>query len=279
LTGLTAPEENSYHVKLGVPIPGVEGGEIKMSRIIGVLNYKGGTGKTTTVVNLAVGLALRGARVLCMDLDAQGSLATYLGVRYTYCLAHLLLGQAEPQACIVQARDNLDIIPSDASLLQAEGELWRMGDNGVARQVLADKMRGVDGYDYIILDYSPSVSLLSEGGLLYAREIMVPVAMNYLALIGTRQVLRTLKTIGRIPEHRVRLSLIVPTFYYAWLRKDREVMEILQRHFAGKVAEPIRSNVRLSEAPSHQMSIYEYAPRSLGAADYARLVERVVSDG
>jgi chromosome partitioning protein len=69
-----------------------------MSRIIGVLNYKGGTGKTTTVVNLAAGLAMRGARVLCVDLDAQGSLATYLGVRHIHSLTHLLLGQAEPQA-------------------------------------------------------------------------------------------------------------------------------------------------------------------------------------
>lgn len=253
--------------------------DMEMSRIIGVLNYKGGTGKTTTVVNLGVGLALRGARVLCIDLDAQGSLATYLGVRYTYSLTHLLRGQAEPQACIVRARDNLDLIPSDASLLQAEGELWRMDDEQSARQVLADKMRSVNSYDYVILDHSPSVSLVSENGLLYAHEIIVPVAMNYLALVGTRQVIQTLKTIGRIPEHRVRLSLIVPTFYYAWLRKDREIMETLQSHFASQLTEPIRMNVRLSEAPSHQMSIYEYAPRSSGAADYARLVERVVSNG
>jgi cellulose biosynthesis protein BcsQ len=81
--------------------------------------------------------------------------------------------------------------------------------------------------------------------------------MNYLALIETRQVLQTPKTIGQMPKHHVRLSPIVLTFYYARLRKDRELMETLQRHFAGKVAEPIRANVRLSEAPSHQMTICE----------------------
>jgi chromosome partitioning protein len=251
-----------------------------MSRIIGVLNYKGGTGKTTTVVNLATGLAMRGARVLCLDMDAQGNLATYLGVKYTHSLAHLLLEQADLQACIVRGRDRLDLIPSDGSLLQAEGALWRMGDNGTARQVLADRLRDLDGgYDYILLDYSPSASLLSESGLLYVRELIMPVAMNYLALIGTRQVIETLKTVGRLPEHRVRLSLIVPTFYYGRLRKDREIMETLQRHFAGKLADPIRANVKLAEAPSHQMSIYEYAPRSFGAIDYARLVERVANNG
>lgn len=250
-----------------------------MSRIIGALNYKGGTGKTTTVVNLAAGLALRGARVLCIDLDAQTSLAAYLGVSYTYSLTDLLLGQAEPQTCIVQARENFDLIPSGPNLLRAEGKLWRMDDDQLARQALADKMQGIGGYDYVILDYSPSASLVNECGLFYTRELIVPVAMNYLALIGVRQVIQTLKTVGRVPGRRIRLAFVLPTFYYARLRKDREVMESLQRHFAGKVAEPIRANVRLAESPSHQMSIYEYAPHSSGAADYARLVERVVEDG
>jgi chromosome partitioning protein len=250
-----------------------------MTKIIGVLNFKGGTGKTTTVVNLAAGLALRGERVLCIDLDAQGSMAMCLGVHHSHTLAHLLLGEAEPSACIIQARENLDLIISDSNLLQAEGELWRMGDNGKARKVLTERMGSVDGYDYIILDHSPSASLVNENGLLYARQIIVPVSMNYLALIGTRQVLQTLKTVGKISNHNSELFLILPTFYYAWLRKDREVIEILHRHFSRKVADPIRINVKLSEAMGCQRSIYEYAPRSTGAADYACLVERVVSNG
>jgi len=251
-----------------------------MSRRIGVLNYKGGTGKTTTVVNLAAGLALRGARVLCIDLDAQGSLAMCLGARYTYSLVHILLGQAEPRACIVQARDNLDLIASDGSLLQAEGEMWRMDDHRLARQILTSKMRGLDDeYDYVIADFSPSVSILSESGLQYVRELIVPVAMSYLAMMGTRQVIETLKNVGRIPGHRVRLYLIVPTLYYRRLRQDREVLGVLQRHFADRVTEPIRANVKLTEAPSHHMTIYEYSPRSAGAADYKCLVERVLRDG
>ncbi|MDY6876528.1 MAG: ParA family protein [Chloroflexota bacterium] len=251
-----------------------------MSRIIGVLNYKGGTGKTTTVVNLGAGLALHDARVLCIDLDAQGSLAAHLDVCYTYSLTHLLLGQAEPGACIVRARDNLDLIASDGSLLQAEGEMWRMGDSRKARRTLASKLRGIeDDYDYIILDFSPSASLLSESGLLYVRELVVPVSMGYMALIGTRQVVETLASIGRVPGHRVRFYLIIPTLYRAQLRQDREVLGILQRRFANRVTEPIRANVRVSEAPSHHMTIYEYSPRSTGAVDYKRLVERVLRDG
>lgn len=250
-----------------------------MSRIIGILNYKGGTGKTTTVVNLASGLAALGARVLCVDLDAQGSLATYLGVRFTHSITHLLLGQADPETCIVRARENLDIIGSDRSLLQAERMMYRIDDDCRARQALAHKMRGINRYDFIILDFSPSGSILSEAGLLYAREVIVPVSMDYLALVGVREVIQTLKNLARTPGYGVRFFLILPMFYYARLRKDRQILETLHRYFDGKVADPIRASVKLSEAPSHQVSIYEYAPGSASAIDYAYLVERVANGG
>ena len=248
-----------------------------MSKIFGILNYKGGTGKTTTVVNVATGLALRGERVLCVDMDAQGSLATYFGVDYSYSLTDMLLDRAGPEACITPLRENLDLIPSDPGLLEAEGRLWRLGNNQLAHQKISEMMQDVTGYDYILLDYSPSVSLLSESGLRYIQNLIVPVAMNYMALVGTRQVIQALKTISRIPEHGVQLAMVVPTFFYGRLRKDREVMETLQRYFRGKVTDPIRANIKLAEAPSHQMSIYEYAPRSSGAVDYANLVERVAA--
>jgi len=251
-----------------------------MSRIIGVLNYKGGTGKTTTVVNLATGLALRGARVLCIDLDAQGSLATHLGVRYTHSLSHLLMGQVRAQACIVPARENLDLIASDSTLLQAEGKLWRANDERVIRQTLVNSLYGLEErYHYILLDFSPSASLLSESGLTYARELIVPVSMSYLALVGLRQVIETLKRLRQIAPQHVNLYLILPTFYSQRIKQDREVVETLRYHFAGKVARPIRTNTKISESPSHHSSIYEYAPQSPGAIDYAHLVERVRRDG
>jgi chromosome partitioning protein len=250
-----------------------------MGRCIGVVNYKGGTGKTTTVVNLGAGLALRGARVLCVDLDPQGSLATCLGVQCTHLLSHLLLGQVELEACIVPARENLDIVGSDKGLLEAEGQMWRMNDLQAARWLLARKMGGLeDRYDYIILDFSPSASIMSESGLLYAQELIVPVSMGYMALVGTRQVVETLRSVSQTPGHRVRLYLIVPTRYHVRRRQDREVLELLHRHFAERVTEPIRSSVKLTEAPSHHKSIYEYSPRSNAAADYELLVERVQGD-
>jgi chromosome partitioning protein len=247
-----------------------------MSRHIGVLNYKGGTGKTTTVVNLAMGLAMHGARVLCIDLDAQGSLATWFGIKPHYLLNDLLLGKASAADCIVSVHENVDLIASDNNLMQVEGALWKMSNERQARWVLTHKLSDVQDYDFVILDFSPSVSLLAENGLLYVRELILPVAMNYMALVGTKQVILTLKELGRIPDHRLTLGCVVPTFYYGRLRKDREVMDKLTYYFNGKVTQPIRANVKLAEAPGHQQSIYDYAPNSAGARDYMQLVERVL---
>ncbi len=248
-------------------------------RILGVLNHKGGTGKTTTAVNLAAGFALRGSRVLLVDLDAQGSVAAALGVTYTYTVTDLLLGNAELTACISPARENLDIIASDRSLIEAEGALWRMNNHDASRLQLRKKMRGLKGYEYVILDYSPSISLMGQNGLLYSHELLVPVSMDYLALMGTRQVISTLKEIGRIQNHQLRLTAVIPTFYYGRLRKDREVLDTLKRYFKKEVTNPIRANVKIAEAPGHRMTIYEYAPNSNGAKDYKQLVERVADYG
>lgn len=246
-----------------------------MTEVISVLNFKGGTGKTTTVMNLAAGLALRGEKVLCIDLDAQGSLSTSFGVDHPYSLTHLLLGETGLDQCIVGARSNLDLIVGDSSLLRAEGALWRSSENGSTRRVLSDRLSSISGYDYIFLDHSPSVSLLSENGLSFARHLIVPISMSYLALIGTRQVLEKLEDLNRTCE----LFLVVPTFFDSRLRKDNSVMQVLQKHFRPILADPIRVNVSLAEAMGQQKSIYEYSPRSTGAMDYASLVERVAANG
>jgi chromosome partitioning protein len=248
-----------------------------VTRILGVLNFKGGTGKTTTVVNLADGLARAGRRVLMIDLDAQGNLATYLSVPYRYTITNLMLGQVGIEPCIVNARPRLDLIASDHSLLEAEGQLWRMDDYQAARQSVSEKLGNLVGYDYIVVDYSPSVSLLSESGLIYTGELIVPVATDHLAVVGFRHVSKTLREIGRIPEHGVRLRAIVPTFYDGRLRKDRSILKTLQRYFPDQIGAPVRRNVKLAEAPAKNKTIFEYAPRSHGAEDYQKLVDQILS--
>ena len=103
--------------------------------------------------------------------------------------------------------------------------------------------------------------------------------MSYMSLVGTRQVIETLKNLGRIPGHNVRLYLVIPTLYSARARQDREVIALLRRYFADRVTKPIRMSTKLAEAPSHHQTIYEYSPRSRAAADYKRLVDRILRNG
>ncbi len=271
------PEAEAEPTPAPTPVPALEPSRGNVGRIIGILNYKGGTGKTTTVVHVAAGLAQRGEKVLCIDLDAQGGLARYLDTKYANSLADLLMERASAEECIVTARENLDLIASNGNLVEAERSLWQMGDHGA--RVLGHQLRELSGYDYVLLDYSPSAGILGESGLLYNHEVIVPVTMDYMALVGTRRVIESLKQIEKTHGHRVKLTLIVPTFYDERQRLDREVIELLENHFPGKVAEPIRTNVRLTEAPSHGMTVYEYAPESSGATNYTQLVEKVMQSG
>ena len=190
-----------------------------------------------------------------------------------------LLGLEEEEAFDLMVRAAIVAETMDPAAAEGRQPLaWLWGAEG-KRQILAHKMRAIDRlYDYVLLDFSPSASIISESGLRYTRDLIVPVSMTYLALVGTRQVIETLRTVGRVPGHNVRLYLTVPTFYSPKVRQDREVLGILHRHFAERVTEPIRTNVKLTEAPSHHKTIFEYSPRSSAAADYRQLVERVLRD-
>jgi chromosome partitioning protein len=129
-----------------------------------------------------------------------------------------------------------------------------------------------------VLDCGPSLSLLNQNALRFADEVLIPVSCDYLALVGVRQVLRTIKDIDRHLGHAVRLSGVVPTFYDARTRLAREAVDTLSGHFKERLYEPIRRSARLAEAPSHRQTIFEYAPDSQGAEDYRRLVERYVAN-
>jgi chromosome partitioning protein len=113
--------------------------------------------------------------------------------------------------------------------------------------------------------------------LLYASEVFVPASMDYLSLVGIKQVFEMIDTTTRTFHQAASVTMIIPTFYDRRLRKSHEVMDILNRHFADRIAPPIRHNVRLSEAPSYQEHIYEYDPKSIGAQDYGRLVKKVLN--
>ena len=252
-------------------------GGARRSRKVAILNQKGGTGKTTTAVNLAAGIADRGYDTLLIDVDAQGNVGTSLGIRGERTLYHLLVDdKTKPEDVIVPVRGHLDVVTADATLAMAEVFLARF--DGARDRVLADRMAGLRAkYQYIVLDCGPSLSLLNQNALSFADEVLIPVSCDYLALVGVKQVLQTLRDIDKHLGHTVRISGVVPTFFDARTRLAREAVDTLSGHFKERLYEPIRRSTRLAEAPSHRQTIFEYAPDSPGAEDYRRLVARYVA--
>jgi chromosome partitioning protein len=258
---------------------GEEGFRAKRARRVAILNQKGGTGKTTTAVNLAAGLAEREQQVLLVDTDAQGNVGVSLGVAGEKSLYHVLVNGAEPSEVAVPVRSHLDVITSDSTL--AAAEIWLARQNTDQRSRMLTKrlnMLAVSRkYDHVIIDCGPSLNLLNQNALSYVDEVIIPVTCDYLALVGVKQVLKTIKDVERHLGHAVRISAVLPTFYDGRTRLAREVLETLQGHFKTKCLEPIRHNTRLAEAPSHKKTIFEYAPVSHGAADYNRVVDWMLS--
>jgi chromosome partitioning protein len=258
---------------------GAEGFAARRARRVAILNQKGGTGKTTTAVNLAAGLAERANDCLLIDTDAQGNVGVSLGVAGEKSLYHVLVDGADPADASVPVRQHLDVITSDATL--AAAEIWLARQNPDQRSKILTKRLNLlqisRRYDYVIIDCGPSLNLLNQNALSYADEVIVPVTCDYLALVGVKQVLRTIKDVERHLNHAVRVSAVLPTFYDGRTRLAREVLETLQGHFKHKCLEPIRHNTRLAEAPSHRKTIFEYAPTSHGAADYNRVCDWVLA--
>lgn len=277
---VTAESERHYFCSLDCRRSslGDEAFRARRARRIAILNQKGGTGKTTTAVNLAAGIAERGHKVLLIDTDAQGNVGVSLGVSGEQSLYHVLVEGADPVEAAVPVRAHLDVITSNCTLAAAEIWLARQSSEQRSRIMTRrlNRMHVSRRYDYVVLDCGPSLNLLNQNALSYADEVLVPVTCDYLALVGVKQVLRTLKDIERHLHHAVRISAVLPTFYDGRTRLGREVLETLQGHFASKCLAPIRLNTRLAEAPSHRKTIFEYAPQSNGAEDYNRVVDWLV---
>ncbi len=242
-------------------------------RKIAIVGFKGGIGKTTTCVNLGAGLARRGHRVLLVDTDTQANLSIALGLNsYKHSLADILSRKVEAPECLLRARRNLDLLPSDIRLFKAQQRMvLEMGREEIFQELFS----GLDGYDYQILDCAPSVSLLTVNAVAYVDEVFIPVSMEMLALAGMRQFMSYLRTVSRMLGHGAQIRLIIPTFYDPRRRVSEHVLETLHRDFSSRVTHPIRVDTLLSEAPGAGRTIFEYARGSRGAEDYAKLAELV----
>jgi len=242
-------------------------------RKIAIVGFKGGIGKTTTCVNLGAGLVHRGHRVLLIDTDTQANVSLALGVnKYEKSLADVLNRQVKAEECVLTARKNLDLLPSSIALFKAQ---QRMVLEMAREEIFTELFVGLDGYDYQLLDCAPSVSLLTVNAVAYVEEVFIPVSMEMLALAGAMQFMSYLRTISRMLGRGATIRLIIPTFYDPRRRVSDQVLQSLVNDFGSRVTHPIRIDTLLSEAPGAGKTIFEYAQRSRGARDYARLAELV----
>ncbi len=246
-------------------------------RKIAVSLSKGGVGKTTTAISLAHGLALAGERVLLIDCDTQGHSAKALGVDPEIGLADLLTDQVEPDEAVFEARENLWILAGGRTLAGAKREIDRRSFGG--EMALSEAMEPFEGkYDFVILDTAPSLDILSVNVLFYGREVLTPVSPDILTLHGVIDYQQSVAGVQKYNKDLV-VKYIVPTFYDLRVKKSLEILDQLKIYFPDELCEPIRYNVRLSEAPGFGQTIFEYDPKSTGAQGYRTLTEKVIKDG
>jgi len=245
-----------------------------MGRIITIGNRKGGSGKTTTAVCLAAGLAHRGRRVLLVDLDPQAHATLSLGVRQatiagTYAV--LAEGKQVSESVLHTGPGTLDLLPAVRRLTEYERLFTPVKE---ARMRLAHALRPVrPAYDFVLFDTPPTLGLLTASALIASDELVIPMQAHYLALDGLAEMMRMVATINRIYGTRLRIRGIVPTLHQERARLSRAVLEEVRAHLgAGAILHPVRTSIALAEAPSHGRTIYAHDPRCTGAMDYLAVV-------
>ncbi|MBT3406838.1 ParA family protein [Candidatus Woesearchaeota archaeon] len=244
-------------------------------RKICIINQKGGVAKTTTTINLGAGLARKGKKVLILDIDPQGSIATCLGTESYKDMYDLLVENADWQECIMQMGANLDIIKSKESLTKAETILTAEPSR---ETYLRRKLKTVKGYDYLLIDCPPSLGLLNQNAILYADEAIIPTSTDVLGYEGLKKIVKAIVKIREVFDHEIKITKIVPTLFDMRNKICKEILEEIKTEFTGMVSEPIRISSKFKEAPRAQKSIFGYAPKSRAATDYMTLVEDVISD-
>lgn len=253
-----------------------------MAKIIGIVNQKGGVGKTTTAVNLGAFLAAKGKYVLLIDLDPQANASSGLGVKVDnekgeHSLYNALMDDV-PISEVIRKTSifGYDIIPSNTDLAGAAIELVPKKNREFALYNLLHSVRS--SYDYIIIDSPPSLGLLTINGLVATEQLLIPIQCEYYALEGLGQLLKTVDLIKENITHSLDIMGIVLTMYDKRNLLSRQVEKEVVRNFPGKVFSTVISrNVELAEAPSFGKPIILYKPNSVGARLYDNLAKEIIA--
>ncbi len=251
-----------------------------MGKTIAIANQKGGVGKTTTAINLAASLALNNKKVLLIDADPQANATSGLGVEpkmmtstiYECLVDDYPMDSAAVNTCV----DNLDIIGSRIDLVGAELELINKPnrDNTLRNAIAPVK----DKYDFVLIDCSPSLGVITVNALTAADSVIIPVQAEYFALEGISKLLNTIRIIKSKLNTALSIEGFLLTMYDARLRLANQIYEELKSHFGDMVFNTvIPRNIRLSEAPSHGLPAILYDPNSRGATSHMQLAKELIA--
>lgn len=247
-----------------------------MKKIIALVNQKGGVGKTTSTINIGAGLALKGKKVLLIDLDPQASLTLSLGQdasRSAKTIYEALTGELEAKEAIIKLSGGYDLIPCDARILTLE--------EGKEKRLLQRAIEPLKGlYDYILIDCRPSLGNLMLNALTACNEVYIPVQAEFLALAGLAQLTNTIALVKRKLNPDIKITGVLITRYKARTRLSQSIFKKAKELYPQAIFKtPIRDAVDVAEAPTAVTDIFHYNKRSNGAKDYLSVVEEIIKRG
>lgn len=251
-----------------------------LGKIIAIANQKGGVGKTTTCVNLCAGLAMLGKKTLLIDIDPQGNATRGVGIEkksINYSVYEVIIGEKQAEQVIIKTQiENLFIMPTNMNLAGAEIELVVVDNREYKLKQAIEKQK--EKFDFILIDCPPSLGLLTLNSLIAADSVIIPIQCEFYALEGLSQLTNTIARVKKSLNTELKLEGVILTMFDSRTNLSIQVVDEVKKFFNNKVYKTIiPRNVRLSEAPSYGIPIFQYDKTSKGAMCYLELAEEIIN--